>query len=127
MTPMMYHITPFVCFCSGPDAVTKDAAASKEETYLFAFTHEESDGAFEEPLETRGAEAEDIARDDEREPTRERDDDLLGRAVRVIQVQCQESCTHPLNNLHISTPYAGLTDRRVQNLPRNFPLVNDFL
>ena len=125
---MMYHITPFVCFCSEPDALsTPHSSQQGKAAYLFALAHEEADGALEEPLETRGAEAEDVARNDEREAARERDDNLLGRAVRVIKVQCQEAYTNLLNNMRISILDAGLTDRRVEDLPGYLPLVDDLL
>lgn len=88
----MYQMTPFVEFCEGEARSARDAAARGEgATYLFAFAHEETDGPFEEPLKAGGAEAEDVARDDDREAAREGNDDLLGRAAGVVEIEGEET------------------------------------
>ena len=78
MTPMMYQITPFVCFCGVGEPIRRQRHGERRgETHLFALAHEEADSALKEPLEARRTKAKDVARDDEREAARKRDDDLL--------------------------------------------------
>lgn len=94
ITPRMYQMTPFVDFWGENTAVSAryDGKRVGGRAHLFAFAHEEADGPLEEPLEACRAEAEDVARDDDREAARERDDDLLRRAARVVQIQSEEAC-----------------------------------
>lgn len=68
-TPMMYHITPFDCFC-GPKR-REDVFSSEQKrgramrailTYLFALAHEEAEYPFIGALERGIIESEDIGR-----------------------------------------------------------------
>lgn len=75
MTPIMYHITPLVVFWGATrQDVRQRGRRGAKKTHLFAFAHEKADSLFKQSFKLCRAEPEDVARDDDREASREGDD-----------------------------------------------------
>jgi len=81
ITPMMYHITPFVCFYKirkgGRCQTTIATEQMQKMTYLFALAHEKAEYFFIVALERWVIKSNDIAGDDNKQSARKHDYDTF--------------------------------------------------
>ena len=94
-TPMMYHITPLVCFCKrgkgGRCSVQHSLSEGQNVTHFFTLAHEETKNSFIGTFETRAIESEDIGGDNDEHSARKHDYNTLRRAVRGIEIESHKT------------------------------------
>ena len=102
ITPMIYHITPFVDFYSDEGIISLSVKELQIGAYLLAFAHQKPQALLVEALETRMVEAQNIGGGYYAEGHTKDYNNKAGRAMRDIQVQSEEACKTEESGISIS-------------------------
>jgi hypothetical protein len=93
-TPMMYHITPLVCFCKtgkkGEQCSVQNRLSERQNaTYFFTLAHKKANNSFIGTFKRGIIKSEDIGGDDDEHSARKHDYNTLRGAVGGIEIESQ--------------------------------------
>lgn len=90
-TPMIYQITPLDDFYTGQIS-SCDRRKMKEHTHLLALAHQEPKALLVHLLKSGRVESQKVCRSDNGQSRTECNNNRPWRAMREIQIQCEEAC-----------------------------------